>query len=313
MSDFEIVVEDGKIDQTRLLWSHDLPLWKRVPRRPCPPQGTRLRASARRRRTFTCARAAAGPRREDLRTWRNINNPVTTNDRVAQVAAAINYQFRDEALLARALRHASVGGADQTDNERLEFLGDAVIGLVVAAWLFERHPNATEGILTERRARLVSRTHLARVARRVGLEPMLETKLSGRTPARLPDSVVCGALEALIGAIYIEAGGDDAERAVRSLLKDDDDPEPELNMKAALQHFTQARNNIIPTYQVMEERTHAFGKSFCIIVNIQGRLFGSAWGRSKREAEQNAAREALLTLQFEELQQKAGGSENLES
>lgn len=220
--------------------------------------------------------------------------------RLEAVGRAINYQFRDEQLLARALRHASVGGADQTDNERLEFLGDAVIGLVVAAWLFERHPDATEGVLTERRARLVSRTHLARVARRVGLEPLVETKLNGSSSGRIPDSVVCGALEALIGAVFLEAGSEAAEKTVRSLLKDDDDPEPQLNMKATLQHFSQVRTSKIPTYHLVEERTHPFGKSFCMIAMIQDRAFPTAWGRSKREAEQNAAREAFLVLQMEE-------------
>ncbi|MBI3818820.1 MAG: ribonuclease III [Planctomycetes bacterium] len=216
------------------------------------------------------------------------------------IEKALNYLFRDEQLLARALRHSSVGGADQSDNERLEFLGDAVIGLVVAAWLFERHPEAAEGILTERRARLVSRAHLARVGRRIGLEPLLETRLHGRTPGRIPDSVVCGALEALIGAIYLETGSDAAERAVRSLLKNDDDPEPQINLKAALQHLSQVKINKVPTYQLVDERTHAFGKSFCMAAVIQGRAFPTAWGTNKREAENNAAREALLTLQMEE-------------
>ncbi|MFN0206128.1 MAG: ribonuclease III [Planctomycetota bacterium] len=223
------------------------------------------------------------------------------SDRINAVFRALGYSFRDEPLLARALRHASAGGVDGTDNERLEFLGDAVIGLATAAWLYERHPDANEGNLTERRALVVSRAHLARVARRIGLEPLLETRLQGTASrARVPDSVVGGALEALVGAIYVEAGVDVAARVVQSLLKEDDDPEPILNTKAALQHITQVRFSCVPNYKVVEERMHTFGKSFCIAADVNGRLFPSAWGKSKREAERLAAREAMMELAFEE-------------
>lgn len=220
-------------------------------------------------------------------------------DRTEAARLALGYAFRDEDLLARALRHASAGGADGTDNERLEFLGDAVIGLAAAAWLFERFPEAAEGVLTERRALLVSRAHLARIGRRIGLEPLVETRLAAGKASRLPDSVVGGALEALIGAIFLEAGTERASAVVRSLMRDDDVSEAQRNMKAELQHVAQKKYNCIPEYVLIQERTHAFGKSFCMAAEIEGRRFPGAWGRSKRDAERLAAREAMLVLQAE--------------
>lgn len=230
----------------------------------------------------------------------NSVDPLKPETRCDAVVRALSYRFRDESLLVRALRHASVGGVDRSDNERLEFLGDAMIGLAVAAWLFDRHPAASEGALTERRARIVSRAHLARVARRIGLEPLVETKLHGGPLGRLPDSVIGGALEALIGAIYLESGADVARRIVCQLFQDDDDPAPQPNVKAELQHFVQVRHNIVPSYKLISEKQHAFGRSFCISAEVNGRLLASAWGCSKREAEHNAALEALMQLRDEE-------------
>jgi ribonuclease-3 len=216
--------------------------------------------------------------------------------RVDPLARAFGYAFRDERLAEQALRHASVGGADGTDNERLEYLGDALIGFVVAASLFERHGQAAEGELTERRARLVSRAHLAEVARRLGLEALVELRPPLEAGQCLPDSVLAGALEALFAAVYLDGGLDPARRAIQALLLDAPEPEPRANAKAALQHLAQVRFGSVPHYRVLEERAHGFGRTFRVAAQIAGRAFAPAWGRTKREAEQGAAREALLEL-----------------
>lgn len=218
--------------------------------------------------------------------------------RLEAVRRALGFEFADERLVARALRHASVGGADGSDNERLEFLGDAAIGLAVASLLFERHETESEGDLTERRAHLVSRAHLAAVARRIGLEPLIETRL-GLDGGRLPDSVLAGALEALVGAVYREGGYAAAKEAIARLLAGAPDPGPPRNAKSALQHLCQVKLGCVPNYRVVEEQVHSFGRTFCVVAEARGRAFPAAWGRSKREAEQLAAREAILALSSE--------------
>jgi ribonuclease III len=218
------------------------------------------------------------------------------SSRIAAVQAAFGHAFCDERLVSRALRHASVGGVDGSDNERLEFLGDACIGLAVATDLYERHAQAPEGELTERRARAVSRGHLARVARRLGLEPILELRPPLTPGTRVPDSILAGAFEALIGAVYLDAGFEVARRIARELLLGAVEPEARANRKAALQHQSQVRFGCVPSYRLLEDRLHAFGRTFCVVAEIAGRQFAPGWGRNKREAEQEAAREALVEL-----------------
>jgi ribonuclease-3 len=216
--------------------------------------------------------------------------------RLDAVRRALGYEFRDAVLVGQALRHASVGGVDGTDNERLEFLGDAAIGLAVGALLFARHPEADEGFLTERRARLVSRANLAAVARAIGLEPLLEARLQTDKASRLPDSVLAGTLEALIGAVQIEGGYAAAEAVVHQLLRDEPSQDPAAGSKSELQHLCQVQFGCVPLYRLVEERVHALGKSFLVAAEARGRRFPAAWGRSKREAEVYAAREAVLAL-----------------
>jgi ribonuclease-3 len=209
---------------------------------------------------------------------------------------AIGFAFQDGLLVAQALRHASVGGVDGSDNERLEFLGDAAIGLAAAAIVYEKYPNDSEGGLTERRARMVSRTSLAAVARRIGLESLIETRLNGDGGIRLPDSVLAGTFEALIGAVLLEAGYDTAREVAKALLPDEPEIDAFNNAKSALQHLCQVKIGCVPNYRLLEERIHPFGRSFCVVAEARGRRFPPAWGRSKREAEQLAAREAILEL-----------------
>ena len=238
------------------------------------------------------------PPRSPLRAGAPNLPPV--NPRVEAASAALGVRFRDEGLVLQALRHASVGGADRTDNERLEFLGDACIGLAVASSLYAGRPDAREGELTERRARVVSRSHLARVARKIGLDAWIELRPPLAAGSRLPDSVLAGAFEALLGAVYLDAGFETATTVTRALLLEDCDADTRENSKAALQHLAQVRFGCIPTYRLVEEQTHAFGRTFCVAAEIAGRQFGCAWGRNKREAEQGAAREAILALEHED-------------
>ena len=206
-------------------------------------------------------------------------------------------------LLGQALTHASyINEADATaaSNERLEFLGDSVLGMVIASVLFDQFPLAGEGELTRMRADIVRGTALARVAIRIGLgDHIILGRGEESAGGRNRDRNLAGALEALIGAVY-EAQGYRAARAfTRRLLK------PELDLihkegarvdaKSSLQHLVQARWHEPPEYVTVQEATGAQNR-FIVQVRVAGETLGRGEGRSKREAQQAAAQEAILAL-----------------
>jgi len=210
-------------------------------------------------------------------------------------------EFRDPRLLELALTHAS---SDQgASNERLEFLGDAALGLIIAQCLYERCPELDEGALTERKARLVARTTLARAARSVGLEA--EARLGkGMQRHTLPVSVQANLYEAVLGALLLDAGFEAARSFVLASLAEDLEIElstgHEPHPKQALQHWAQARAQGLPAYELLEERGEDHAKAFLMRAVLAGERFPSAWGRTHREAESHAAREALLVLRSRE-------------
>lgn len=209
-------------------------------------------------------------------------------------------------LLGQALTHASYlneADANATSNERLEFLGDSVLGMVIASVLFDQFPQAGEGDLTRMRADIVRGTSLARVAARLGLgDHIILGRGEESAGGRLRDRNLAGALEALIGAVY-EAHGYRAARAfTRRLLK----PELEqirrkgaqVDAKSLLQHMVQARWHEPPGYFTVQEAAGAAHR-FIVEVRIAGSTLGRGEGRSKREAQQAAAQEAVLVLTSE--------------
>lgn len=206
-------------------------------------------------------------------------------------------------LLGRALTHASYlneADANAVSNERLEFLGDSVLGMVIASVLYEQFPLAGEGELTRMRADIVRGTALAAVAIRIGLGDHLilgrgEESAGGRKRERN----LAGTLEALIGAVYEAHGYRAAKALTRRLLK----PELELihkegarvDAKSSLQHLVQARWHEPPEYVTVQEATGAQNR-FIVQVRVAGETLGRGEGRSKREAQQAAAQEAILAL-----------------
>lgn len=211
-------------------------------------------------------------------------------------------------LLEQALTHASYlneNPAVSTSNERLEFLGDAVLGLVVARILFEHFPAAGEGDLTRTRAEVVRGSALARAAARIELGQYLvlgrgEEAAGGRTR----DRNLAGALEAIIGAVYLDRGYRAAAALVRRLLRDEIEqvlregvrPDP----KSSLQHLAQARWHEPPEYVTVEDTLDAPGRRFVVEVKVAGQSLGRGEGRSKREAQQRAAQVALEGLRQQE-------------
>jgi len=218
----------------------------------------------------------------------------------------LRFKFNDPALLAQSLVHRSYLNEalepGTLSNERLEFLGDAVLGLVVARWLFVRYPDLPEGRLTELRSHLVKAETLAQVAERLQLGSFLvmgrgEEATGGRTRTLNQARV----LEAIIGAVFVDSGFRKAEGWLVRLL------EPELtdlgagdlaeDAKSRLQHSAQQRFGMTPRYRILDTEGPDHDKMFTVEVTIGERSLGLGRGRSKRTAEREAAQEALAAIE----------------
>ncbi|WP_411834598.1 ribonuclease III [Pseudoxanthomonas mexicana] len=215
------------------------------------------------------------------------------------LADRIGHQFADEGLLAQALTHRSAGAPH---NERLEFLGDSVVNLLVAEALFARWPRADEGALTRARAELVREASLAAIARQLELGARLtmgpgEMKSGGHRR----DSILADALEAVVAAVYLDAGFEACrarvlpwfEEALAALPVG----KPEKDAKTRLQEWLQARQRALPTYELIEESGDDHAKHFkvrCAIVDPS--LAAEGEGTSRRTAEQQAAAAVIERL-----------------
>ncbi|MCA8923007.1 MAG: ribonuclease III [Planctomycetes bacterium] len=219
-------------------------------------------------------------------------------DALLALQQRIRHRFASLGLLEEALVHASAREPGGSCNERLEFLGDAVLGLVVAERLLFLHPNEDEGPLTRARAQVVSSPSLAHCARRWGLGALLRTG-PGLSAAQLSDSVLSDATEAVIGAVYLDGGLD----AARSVILAAFGPTIEASLHAAepswkteLQEFTQAQRQEVPEYRVLDSSGPDHDKSFLVTCHVRGIEYGRGRGSSKRRAEQAAAKRALGAL-----------------
>ena len=217
----------------------------------------------------------------------------------------LNYHFHNVALLQEALRHSSYAnghrGANIFSNERLEFLGDSVLGFVTAEYLFAKHPTAPEGELTRIRALLVCEDSLHEVAQRLELGQYLllghgEESGGGRTRA----STLADAVEAVFAAVYLDGGIDAARRLIHRVLLDtereDIAEEKRRDYKTLLQEFVQRSPNQTLAYVMVGESGPDHAKTFLAEVHLNGERIGSGSGRSKKEAEQMAARDAMEKL-----------------
>ncbi len=216
---------------------------------------------------------------------------------------AIGYRFARPALLDEALTHKSFVNEQKDrggrDNERLEFLGDAVLSLLISEHVATAWPSASEGELSKLKARLVSETALAQAARRTGLGPLLRLgRGEERNQGREKNSLLANAFEAVLAAVYMD-GGLEAARAfaLRACAEDLAQPggfaEMPGDYKTQLQEWCQKRYEALPHYVTVRESGPDHQKLFEVQVMVQGELAGTGTGRTKKEAEQAAARQAV--------------------
>ncbi|MDR1495762.1 MAG: ribonuclease III [Clostridiales Family XIII bacterium] len=232
----------------------------------------------------------------------------------------IRYRFRDRSLLENALMHTSYvneqGMERIMSNQRLEYLGDAVIELVVTDIIFDKLPNADEGLLTQLRSQLVCTAGLARVARSIGLgNHLVLGKGAEMTGERDNPTILEDAFEALSGAIYLDGGWKKADAFVRNAMQvsilnaiDDMGGRPTgSDRKSALQIALQKKGQAHISYRVAAAEGPAHDRTFYVDVYASGKMLGSGVGSSKKEAEQDAAGKALDALSAKTRQRRGGG------
>jgi len=221
------------------------------------------------------------------------------------LATILDYPFNNQELIFQAFRHPSyVYEKDDpgiSDNQRLEFLGDAVISLSISHLLMESFPEIKEGDLSKYRASLVSESGLNHIANELELgEYLLLGKGEEQTNGRKKPSILTDAFEALIGAIYLDGGFEEALRVIAKLfspLLDRIDLGKSINdFKTELQEYSQNTFQSPPEYKIEKETGPDHNKTFHVSVYLEKNLMGKGKGKSKKEAEQKAAREALACL-----------------
>lgn len=231
---------------------------------------------------------------------------VRLRDEFEDLQARIDYRFNDRGLLEHALTHRSRAAEDLSggviDNESLEFLGDAVLGFVVADALFHRYPDYSEGQKSKIKASVVSTQSLARHAERLGLgDHLILGRGEEKTGGRFKAALLADAYEALIAGIYLDGGIDAAGTFLRRELADaiEAGRQPDFHgqdFKSALQERLQSLGRPLPEYRVVNEEGPDHRKIFHVHVVASGETLATASGKAKKEAEQEAARKALENL-----------------
>ncbi len=233
-------------------------------------------------------------------------------DRLTQLEQKIKYCFQDKKLLKQALTHSSYSNEQKinkfSDYERLEFLGDAVLELVSSDFIFREHPEMSEGELTKFRSSIVCEPALASCARQIGLEQfILPGKGEEMTGGRRRDSIISDVMEAVIGAIYLDSGVEEARAFIgRFILSDLEHKQLFYDAKTILQEAIQKENSGSIRYELVREEGPEHAKNFVVEVMVGDRKAGCGSGHSKKEAEQHAAYEALLRRKIVPAQEEAG-------
>lgn len=228
---------------------------------------------------------------------------ITSTDLQERCQAVLEYQFQRPDLLRSALTHASGANTRLSSNERMEFLGDAVLGLVVCEELYNKYSTCSEGEMTRIKSAVVSRRTCASISKALGLDEFLMLGKGMQTD--IPANVLADVFESLIAAIYLDGGYDEARLFILRHLGSEIDAVSASttaeNHKSALQQWTQRETGESPTYVLLDEKGPEHCKCFKVAASIGQQLYPSAWGKTKKDAEQKAALNALCTMQGDEL------------
>ena len=222
----------------------------------------------------------------------------------------VGYTFSDLDLLRKSLTHSSIAPSRLDSNERMEFLGDVVLGLVICEALYREYPKFLEGELTKIKSAVVSREICGHVARKIGLDGCLHVG-KGFGPRRsLPSSLSAAVLESVIGAMYLDGGLEPARRFILEHMTAQIDTvianEHARNYKSMLQQHLQQTWSTTPDYELLDEKGPDHDKAFEVCVVCNGQRFTSAWANNKKTAEQLAARAALIELEILDAEEDPG-------
>ncbi len=223
--------------------------------------------------------------------------------KISDLEKSLGYRFKKKKYLHEALTHSSAKDEDNPSNERLEFLGDSVLGLAVTEYLFKNYPAFDEGMLTTIKSSVVSSVSLEKVAKKLKIRPYLIVGKGISRKRALPPSLVANSVEALIGAIYIDSGIMAAKRFVLAHFQDLLDRSLKrrqtLNYKSRLQYYVQKKFGLTPYYKLLSTDGPEHKKSFTLAAVVGSREFSPGKGKTKKDAGQRAARIAFRALQDE--------------
>ena len=226
-------------------------------------------------------------------------------DSLDKCEEALQYTFRDRDLLKQCLTHASVAKTRLASNERLEFLGDAILGVIVCEMIYHRFPEYPEGELTQIKSLLVSRDTCATISKEQGLDQFLILGKGLRVHKTIPDSIVAAVFESLIAGVYLDGGMTAAETLIERLMTTEidrvTDAEHLKNFKSQLQQLAQKSYSETPVYRLLDEKGPDHSKCFKVAAVIGPQVFSPAWGQNKKMAEQRAACNALSEMEGKEL------------
>jgi len=222
------------------------------------------------------------------------------NETREKAEAILQYQFKNPDLLTESLTHASIANTRLVSNERMEFLGDAVLDLVVCEALFLRFPEYLEGDLTKVKSAVVSRKTCAEISNETGLTDLLITGKGISSRDSMPSSLAAAVYESIIAALYLDGGFEVVKQYVLRTMTPKIEAiaadEHQQNFKAVLQQHAQKCMGATPLYELLDEKGPDHSKCFEVGVVIDGKRFTSAWGPNKKAAEQKAALYALEEL-----------------
>ncbi len=230
----------------------------------------------------------------------NVSNATVKSEILEKAQRILGHVFSNQNLLKEALTHASIADTRLASNERMEFLGDAVLDLIICEALYRRFPQYQEGELTKIKSAVVSRRTCAEVSIETGLTDVLITGKGVGSGVSLPSSLSAAVYESVVAAVYLDGGFEVVKQYVLRTMGPKIDSiaasTHQQNYKAILQQHAQKYLGATPVYEMLDEKGPDHSKCFEVCVNIDGRRFSGAWGPNKKMAEQKAALLALEEL-----------------